>query len=438
MPCPRSPIVLLCALTALGGCGTHQGVATRPVAPLPEIRPGGTTPLPLDGNVLTVGQLQTQLMAYADRAMGEVARASAAARQRDSSADTRLLTQLVQAEVGSSAVALAVGPDAEAALLDLMVSSAAQRSALTATGNTKAISTAAREPMEAALGRLERDIWSLGARVYSPAEIESLRSRVVRWSESHRGDHFPGVLRLADLPAAEPGARAKGLFAPIAEATRQIEEGRLLGERFLFLAQRLPVLSRWQAEALSWEAMTTPEAQQTLAGLGLISSSMARLAAQAESLPALMGTQREELLAAFDERSATLRALLREAGVVTHDGRALAESGERLMTLSNETATTLGETIRAADRLVASLRDPKAAGGAASFDVEKYIVALRELRAATEALNTAVGQADGLPAAGRGMVDHAAWRAAQLLLLGFVLLLGYRWLAPRLTRRGEV
>jgi len=434
MPPPRATITLLCLLAALGGCGTRQGVATRPAAPLVEVRPGGSAQLPLNAGTLTVGQLQTQLMAYADRAMGEVARATAAARLRDSSPETRLLTQLVQAEVGSSAVALAVGPDAEAALLDLMVSAAAQRGALPAAAGSKAITPAARAPIEQALDRLERDIWALGARVYSAAELESLRSRVTRWSETHRGETFPGVLRLADLPGADPGGRAKGLFAPIEAATREIEESRLLGERFLFLAQRLPVLSRWQAEALSWEAMGTPEARQTFAGLGLISSSMARLAAQAESLPALMGSQREALLTAFDDRSATLRTLLREAGAVTRDGRSLAESGERLMTLSNETAATLGETIRAADRLVASLRDPKAPGGAVSFNIEQYILAVREVRGATEALNAAVGQAEGLTGAGRGMVDHAAWRGAQLLVFGFALLLGYRWAAPRLAR----
>ena len=103
------------------------------------------------------------------------------------------------------------------------------------------------------------------------------------------------------------------------------------------------------------------------------------------------------------------------------------------MTLAQQTAATLGETIRAADRLVASLRDPAAPGGAASFDVEKYTVALRELRAATEALNSAVGAGQGLTTAGRGMVDHAAWRAAQLLVLVFGLLLVYRWVAPRLA-----
>lgn len=434
MPPARSSITMLCLLTTLGGCGTRQGVASRPAGPLPEVRPGGDTQFPLDGGALTVGQLQTQLMAYADRAMGEVARATAAARLRDSSPETRLLTQLVQAEVGSSAVALAVGPDPEAALLDLMVSAAAQRGALSAPAGSKAITGAEREPLEQALDRLEQDIWSLGARVYSAAELEGLRSRVTRWSETHRGEAFPGVLRLADLPAAGPGARARGLFAPIEAATREIEESRLLGERFLFLAQRLPVLSRWQAEALSWEAMAAPEARQAFAGLGLISSSMARLSAQAESLPALLGSQREALLAAFDDRSGTLRTLLREAGVVTRDGRSLAESGERLMALSRETAATLGETIRAADRLAASLRDPQAPGGALSFDVERYLVAVREVRAATEALNAAVGQADGLTRAGRGMVDHAAWRGAQLLVLGFALLLGYRWAAPRLTR----
>src|SRR5690606_16895254 len=66
MPPPRATITLLCLLAALGGCGTRQGVATRPAAPLVEVRPGGSAQLPLNAGTLTVGQLQTQLMAYAD------------------------------------------------------------------------------------------------------------------------------------------------------------------------------------------------------------------------------------------------------------------------------------------------------------------------------------------------------------------------------------
>lgn len=427
------PLVPIALVALLAGCGTRQGVATRLVTPAPAAAPSGGAQLSLDGGTLTVGQLQTRLMAYADRALGEVARATAAARQRDSSPETRLLTQLVQTEVGTSAVTLAVAPDPEAALLDLMVSAAAQRQALQPPPGAKGLAPAAREPLQLALSRLERDIWALGGRVYGPAELQALRDRVDQWTAAREGTSFPGVVRVADLPGAAAGARAKGLFAPIEDATRQIEETRLLGERFLFLAQRLPVLSRWQAEALSWEAMNTPEARQTLGSVSLLSGSMARLTAQAESLPALIGSERAALLAAFDAREATLRGLLHEAGAVTRDGRALAESGERLMTLSQQTAATLGETIRAADRLVASLRDPAAPGGAASFDVEKYTVALRELRAATEALNSAVGAGQGLTTAGRGMVDHAAWRAAQLLVLVFGLLLVYRWVAPRLA-----
>lgn len=429
-----STLFLSIALTLLlGGCGTRQGVATRPVGPAPAAPPAGNAQLSLDGGALTVGQLQTRLMAHADRALGEVARATAAARQRDSSPETRLLTQLVQTEVGTSAVTLAVGPDPEAALLDLMVSAAAQSRALRASGDAKGLGAAARAPMAEALGRLEREIWALGGRVYPAGELQALRDRVDAWAAARTDPAFPGVVRLADLPAGGDQARAKGLFAPLEDATRQIEETRLLGERFLFLAQRLPLLSRWQAEALSWEAMNTPEARQTLGSVSVLSSSMARLTSQAESLPAILGAERVALLAAFDSREASLRGLLHEAGAVAQDGRALAESGERLMTLSQQTAATMGEAIRAADRLVASLRDAHAPGGAASFDVEKYTVALRELRAATEALNAAAGAGEGLTAAGRGMVDHAAWRAAQLLLLCFGLLLGYRWLAPRLA-----
>lgn len=163
VPLPRR-LTLAACIVLLGGCGTRQGVATRPVAPAQAVLPSGATGAPDGPGTLTVGELQRRLMAHADRALGEVARAATAARLRDTSPEARALTQQIQAEVGTTAVALAVSPDPEAALLDLMVSSAAQALALTRPPGAKALGDAARAPLEQALGRLEREAWSLGAR----------------------------------------------------------------------------------------------------------------------------------------------------------------------------------------------------------------------------------------------------------------------------------
>jgi hypothetical protein len=425
----RRSLALTTALFSLAACGTHQGVAARPVAPVEGLERRGSTSAGLgDAGTLTVGRLQSLLMAHADRAIAGMARAGAAARAADSSAAIRFATQQVQTDVAMAAVALAVEPEPDRALLDLMVSTAAQRRAIGSTGSAKALGGPARDAMATEIAALEGEVWRIGAQVYAPAELDLLRARVDRWAAAWNGESFPGIVRLADLPEGGQQTASKGLLAPLDEANRQIEQTRMLGERFLFLAERLPVLSRWQAEAMAWQAMNTPESRQALDGLTLISGTMARLSRQVDSMPAAM-------LAAFDARQHALQGTLRDATALTADGKELAASGERVMSLSKETAATLGETIRAADRLLASLRDAKAPGGPVSLDINQYLKAATELRGAAEALNSALANGGTAAGASRGWVDHAAWRAAQLIILVFMLLLGYRWAAPRLAPR---
>ncbi len=245
-------------------------------------------------------------------------------------------------------------------------------------------------------------------------------------------------MRVADLGtegAAPALAGAKGIFAPLDEANRQIEETRLLGERLLFLTERLPLLSRWQAEALAGEMLGAPESRRALGGLGVISLSLERMSLQAESLPDILDRQRRHLLADFDAREGTLRRLLGDATDLAEQGRAAAETGERLMVVTERTAASLNQTLVAMSRLVAALRDSTAPGGAVDLNVAHYAATVSDLKTALEALNSALANGEGITGRGRGLVDHIAWRAAQLVLLFFLLLLCYRWVGGRLARR---
>ena len=185
---------------------------------------------------------------------------------------------------------------------------------------------------------------------------------------------------------------------------------------------------------MTWEIMAAPESRQALDGLTLMSSTMERLALRVDSLPTMLDDQREAFLSAFDEREEGMRALLDEAGRTMRDASALTESGERVAALSTEAAASLNETLTTAVHLIETLRDANAPGGAMSFEIEEYTEAISDFRGATEALNAALGKADGLAGTPRDIIDHAAWRAAQLIVLLFVLLAAYRF-GPALTKR---
>ncbi len=286
---------------AIGSCSPRTSAGDPPTSPVvvPGSGPGGQ---------MTVGELRQRLMTFADLAMGEMARASAAALARDSTPTTRAFVQTVQAQVAATSLTLAVESDPETALQDLMVSLAAERASLALTP-ADAPGPAAMAILDTTLGRLENDIWSIGESTYPATELAGLRARLKSWRESAVSSPA-GVVRVADLPADASPQMSKGLFAPLNEANRQIEESRLLGERFLFLAERLPVVTLWQAEAVTWEVLAAPESRRALDGLETMSATLARLALQVDSLPALMDEQREALFAAFDAREATARALM--------------------------------------------------------------------------------------------------------------------------------
>jgi len=413
-------IMAIGSLLGAVACAPRQSAGDQPVRPVLGPVSGGL------GGPMTVSELRERLMTFADLAMGEMARASAAALATDSTPTTRAFVQLMQAQVAATSLTLAVEPDPEAALQDLMVSIAAERVSLGLLGASSP-GPAAMAILDTTLGRLENEVWAIGQSAYPPSEMAGLRARLKNWQATAVSSPA-GVVRVADLPADGGPQMSKGLFAPLDEANRQIEESRLLGERFLFLAERLPVITLWQAEAVTWEVLAAPESRTALDGLTAMSATLERLALRVDSLPAVLDEQREAVFAAFDAREATARTLMTDAGALIADVGPLIAGGQ-------EATASLAAALAAAERTVAALRDESSPGGAASFDIAAYESALADFRAATEALSASLERAEGLAGTPRDVVDHMAWRGAQLIVLFFVLLALYK-LVPVLARRG--
>jgi hypothetical protein len=381
-----------------------------------------------------VGQLRDDLLAFADVSLGEMRRLSAATGIEDSRPETRAWVQSVQADVAAVTVALAIEPDPEAALQDLMASMAAKRMAATDL-QPDSVSDEAAADIVGSLTRLEKEVWNIGTSVYSDAELGALRSRIVQWWDATSPRPPVGVVRVDEIPGAADSGLSKGLFSPIVEANQQIEEARLLGERFLFLVERLPTITLWQTQAAAWEVAIAPESRRAMESMAVITEAVAMLANRVDSLPMLLDDQREAFLAAFDERVESTSTLLSETGAVVREAAPLLESGERVAGLGNEAAIRLTETLEATGRLLAALRDADAPGGAVSLDIVAYSEALEDIRASTEALNEAMGRAEGLVEMPRALIDHAAWRIAQLIVLLFGLIVAYRLGIPKLVRK---
>jgi hypothetical protein len=344
---------------------------------------------------------------------------------------TRAFVGAVRADVGTTTTTLVVEPDAESALEALLVSTTAKRLAA-ASADESAVTPAVRAAVTDALTRVEKSVWDEAGRWYAPAELDGLRRRVAGWWSDATPRSAAGIVRADDLGGADV-ALTKGLFTPIREANEQLEEARRLGERFLFVVERLPTISLWQAEAAAWNAATAPETRQALADLSVMVAAIESLAADVDRMPLTVAEEREAFLAAFDARAGAMSGLVGETRAAMDDAEPLVASGIELATLAEATSGSLSESLVTLERLLAALRDENAPGGPVSLDIEAYAEVAEDLRAMTESLEESLRDVEAMAALPGAAIDRAAWRGAQLLFLGFLLALGYRFLTVRLA-----
>jgi hypothetical protein len=283
-------VAMLCVL--LMGCSTSPRSAEAGKLPADHVgRPTVTA--------AEAQSMQSSVMALADTAMQRIAseinlaRSGVTAEARRDEMATRLI-------LSSSIVAIAMQPDPVDALADLLthvtLTTDAQR---VAAMGKPADSYEAR--LLRALEQNEADAWRVAQRwVNEPTRI-AFRERILSWSGSRRSAADVAFVRLADVQRTGSTSVESddGLFDSLHAATQQIDQTRLLAERSLFLAQRMPFLMRWQAEVYTGNALATREAQQTQAQLEQMSSIM-------ETVSGLLAGMAQQVSA---ERQATLEDL---------------------------------------------------------------------------------------------------------------------------------
>jgi hypothetical protein len=127
-----------------------------------------------------------------------------------------------------------------------------------------------------ALEQNDADAWRVAEQWVNEPTRVAFRQRILSWGGSRRSAAEVAFVRLADVKRAGSASveSDSGLFDSLHAATQQFDQTRLLAERSLFLAQRMPFLMRWQAEVYTGNALATKEAQQTQAQLEQMSAIM--------------------------------------------------------------------------------------------------------------------------------------------------------------------
>ena len=240
--------------------------------------------------------IQSSVMALADTAMQRIASEINLARSGQTP-EARRDEMAARLALSSSLVAIAMEPDPVDALADMLTFTTLTADAQKVAAMGKpADSPEAR--LQRALEQNDADAWRVAERWVNEPTRVAFRQRILSWSGSRGSASEVAFVRLADLKRAGSTSveSDSGLFDSLHAATQQIDQTRLLAERSLFLAQRMPFLMRWQAEVYTGNALATKEAQQTQAQLEQMSLIMERVTGLLAGMAQQVSTERQAAL----------------------------------------------------------------------------------------------------------------------------------------------
>ena len=242
-----------------------------------------------EGFVMTEVELQSELMSYADRFASiitqtfedyETVNPKARARQD-------ILSDLVYSI--SSVYTIAAEPNPQVGLLDMVAVTTLGR-IIYEENMPRKYGTSVRVVANG-FRQLEKDIWSIAARVLSDQQRGEMRQLILLWRKNNPDKVVYNYLRFSDFAAQRRNStlvkkvQAGGLFKTVKEVTQQVEETRMLAERGIFLGTRLPLLTGNFAEVWVSQLLVSPETNKILADIHTVSTVSERMATVAEQMP---------------------------------------------------------------------------------------------------------------------------------------------------------
>jgi hypothetical protein len=268
---------------------------------------------------LTASRLQSELLAFADRYQEAIAEASDNGAERADSASSRAGFVQLKVVYVTAAITSVTEPEPLRVLRDLLVMVRLQRMVWATNAHTWA-APPARTRFQKVLSRLEQQLLQLAARVYSPQDINTIHELTSRWHAANPERRYVAFVRFHDLDDSdqkrqfETRVNGGGLLAPITKANAELEEMRRVAERALFLANHMPMLLEWQAEAYLNGALGLPEVQAFSQNFTQLTDTASRFSSNMEVLPDRIASERAATLSALAtlierERSATLTQL---------------------------------------------------------------------------------------------------------------------------------
>jgi len=239
--------------------------------------------------VMTEVELQSELMSYADRFVSIISQAYEDFDALKPKPDARqvILGDLVYSL--SSVYSIAAEPNPQVGLLDMVAVTTLGR--IIYEDNMRRKYGKSTDVLVVGFRQMETDIWRIAAKVLTKEQQEELRQLILYWRKNNPDKVVYNYLRFSDFAAQRRNStlvkktQAGGLFKTVKEVTQQVEETRMLAERGIFLATRLPLLMGNFAEVRMSQLLVSPETSKILADVHTFSKVSERLASVAEQLP---------------------------------------------------------------------------------------------------------------------------------------------------------
>ncbi len=239
--------------------------------------------------VMTEVELQSELMSYADRFASIMTQALEDFETLKPKPQARqvILSDLVYSL--SSVYTIAAEPNPQVGLLDMVAVTTLGR--IIYEDNIPRKYGKSTEVLGDGFRQLEKDIWRIAAKVLTKEQQGELRQLILLWRKNNPDKVVYNYLRFSDFASQRRDStlvkkvQAGGLFKTVQEVTQQVEETRMLAERGIFLATRLPLLTGNFAEVWMSQMLVSPETQKILADVHTFSRVSERLATVAEQMP---------------------------------------------------------------------------------------------------------------------------------------------------------
>jgi hypothetical protein len=334
------------------------------------------------GHPVTAAELDELTRAFADRYVGLLSSTCDALKKDNVNAVQRREAQDLLLNCATNVYDIASNPDAFTRMLDLVVVTTLVSQVWIDDDRTGEVFGERGEVLVRALHHGRVEAWALAGQVLRPDQLDLLDYTIWDWRR-----HNPDMVRAPFVrfsnfavgrgkSAAAEALAAGGFFEPVGQASKAVDEARLLTERMFYLAKREPTLLRWEAEALQDQALANPQIDST-------ATNIRRLTAVAEQLPKNLADERKAITASLNDQMKAAE------GTVAMVRATFAEAKEMAATLG-ETGQSLNAMLKTADGLLGRY-DSRARWATTQstrpFDVREYTQGVKELAAALGQMN---------------------------------------------------